>query len=169
MKSLKQTIESFRAKGRGKKAFWILLILAVVLVTASGFSKRNERGDRGHRGHQRQGKSVAELRETMTKHPKWLKRAGLTEEQISGIEAILEGVEPALVDLEIRAESIEYRISKALGAEVVDAAALAGLRRESSTAALEAFETGFDSMVAIAELLSAEQRAAALSHWQKKS
>jgi Spy/CpxP family protein refolding chaperone len=140
--------QKHRQQGRGRKAFWVILTLGVVLILiAAARSPRRERGE-SHHGFARHGELSAEgIEEFLAADGWWLEKAGIEEAQRQQIAALLEESLPRI---------------EALAAE-------RDLLFQGLTEVLElgnrAVGESFDLVLALAEVLTHEQRQELIQHW----
>jgi periplasmic protein CpxP/Spy len=87
-----------------------------------------------------------------------LSRVDATDDQRDQVDAILDDLAPALLAQKLDGEGLHEQLKTALTAEVVDAEALEGLRVDGLAHADETSALVLDSVVAIGQVLTPEQR-----------
>lgn len=147
-----------RARGRGRKAFWVLI--AATLAIALVFTRPGRHGDHGSGGDW----SVLDDRSIEAA----MSAIDATEEQRARLEPEIQRARIALQDLALAEQELHLQMLSALRSGEPNAAAISELRARAVALSESAIDTAFDSGLAIWSELEADQRAELLSRWQTR-
>jgi Spy/CpxP family protein refolding chaperone len=161
----KETIDRHRAQGRGRKAFWIL-VLGVVLVVGSVHVFGHGRGKPQYDRH---GFSTeASPEEFADRVDRLLNHLDATDAQRARITALLEGLAPELVELAARRDALRDQIVAALAAEELTISSIETLQQEVREQSAQLAERTIEIMFEIASELTLEQRTEIIERWERR-
>jgi Spy/CpxP family protein refolding chaperone len=163
-------IQTHREQGRGRRAFWALLIFAVAVVVTASARSSHRRHDAPRPGEHRSAEHTPErIEQLLAADSWWLKRADIEEEQRQQIAALLKGSLPELRVLTTERDEVIKDLIEALGEEELDTERIEELRRQAAEIATRALDESFDDMVGLGDILTPEQRRALVEHWRNRS
>jgi Spy/CpxP family protein refolding chaperone len=150
---LRESIDRHRSQGRGRKAFWIL-VLGVSLVAAVG-------SVRGF-GHERGGSQHAYRVDRLLDH------LDATDTQRARITALVDERAPELVELATRREALRGRIVEVLAAEELTVTNIETLQQEVREQSAQLAERTIEITFEIASELTPEQRTELIERWTRR-
>lgn len=159
------TLGQLRQKGRGRKVFWAIMALGAALVllgVTPGFSRHDEQRHSGSRH------SLEALREALSEDSIWLRHLDLSDEQRRKIGDILEDLGPSFDQFQSDKGELSNRFADLLLAESIDPSEVETTRAEARGIARRVVDETIDAAVAVAEVLTPEQRAELVAHWRQR-
>jgi len=139
-------------------------VAVAALAAGSGHERRSRRG--GHQGFDNW--SVTELEAELDKHSWMLDRYGVSEIQVVALIEELRATEPEIERLRAEKERLGNELASLIAADVIDPAGVEALRTEILALTQQAVALGFDTMVAVSDDLTAEQRRDLVEHWRSR-
>jgi Spy/CpxP family protein refolding chaperone len=164
MNILKDTdFETYRNRGRGRRAFWILIMLAIIVVvlsTTSGCLHSNQRGGTYFNDPERQ------LTEKQVDRA--LSYVEASDTQRVKIKAIIKESEPDLRNYREQNQVLHVKLVDALLTETLDPGELAKLRKEVVALTDDVLNESLALMIDISYQLTPDQRATLINKWQQR-
>ena len=137
--------------------------LAVVTVAAAA---GHQRGGRDGSRHGSGDWSIERIDSEMAKHAWVLERYGIDAAKQREILDGLRTLEPELDRLRAQREQLEVEIQTLLSSDMILAEEAIALRAEVVELAGQTVSLGFDTMIALADDLTVEQRRELVKHWE---
>lgn len=150
--------EEHRERGRGRKAFWIIIGSAVLIgIVVATWIPRH-----GHFGAYKAQPAVAEWNVESL-----LDAVGVTEEQRGELQPALERARTEARQIVASKRELRAGVLAALEAPELDSTEVARLRASAIQLSGSAVDTVFESTVDVWSALTPEQRAEVLRHWKR--
>lgn len=152
------TIAEHRARGRGRRLFWGLLLTAGALVVGIALS-----GCARHHRHP----SADEVLSRLDRGASWLSwKVGATDEQREQIQAILGELRPDEMRFHAEREALTNRVLAAIEAGHASPDELAQIRQAGVDLSNEAMSRSFETILKASEVLTPEQRKELVALWR---
>ena len=155
------TMAQHRVRGRGRRAFWGLLLIGGAVLLLSYLT-----GCAGHSGH-RGDHSPAAMLEKIDRGADWVLHKGdATQEQRARVHVVLDDLKPDLLKYHNEHRKLVGQFVHAIEAEPISQADLDQVRTAGLNLAEQAFNRSFDAMVKAAAVLTPEQRKELIASWK---
>jgi Spy/CpxP family protein refolding chaperone len=160
--SMENSIENQenRERGRGRKAFWIIIGAALLIGVVSVIWSPQ------HRQFSALGERSAALDWNVERV---LDAIDATEEQRLGLQPVLERARTEVQQITLAERELRVVIMAALEANEFDPAEVSRLRTRAIRLSESAIDAVVESTVEIWSALTPEQRADVLRHWKRRS
>lgn len=157
--------ETKRERGRGRKVFWIVVVVASLLAVV-----RYSNGSMWHHHHERHTvHSTSDVKERMVKKAdRALNEVNATSEQRARVNDIIDGLVPEIVGFQKEREELKIRILKALEREDMTPEDLEQVRALSVSLAKKAINRSFEAILAVSDVLTPDQRKELLKEWEPR-
>jgi Spy/CpxP family protein refolding chaperone len=157
--------ETKRERGRGRKVFWIVVVVAGLLTMVHyGLGSMRHHHHGRHTVH-----SPSDVKGRMVrKAERALKEVNATLEQRARINEIIDGLVPDIVGFQKEREELKIRIVKALERGDTSPDAFEQARASSVTLAEKAINRSFEAIVAVSAVLTPDQRRELLKEWDPR-
>ncbi len=156
-----------RTRGRGRRAFWLLLAVALVAVVWAGRVNARQHG-RFVLGGPSVGSSLVGTPLAFVAEALLTTHAGVTPAQAERLAGLIRAKAQLSEDLESRRRVLESRLEAALGAEALDPDELVTLQEDARRLAADAADEVLIALVQLHEQLTPEQRAALVGHRRRR-
>jgi len=162
----KERIDRHRARGRDRKAFWIL-VLGAALIAAVGLVHGfgNDRARPQHGGHFATAASPEQLADRVDQ---LLDHLDATDAQRGRITALVDELAPELVELAAQRDALSDQIVSALAAEELTATRTESLRKQVGEQSAQLAERTLEIAFDIATELTPEQRTELIERWERR-
>jgi Spy/CpxP family protein refolding chaperone len=157
--------ETKRERGRGRKVFWIVIVVAS-LLTVVHYSV----GSMLHHHHGKHAEqSPSDVKERMVKKAeRALQEVNATPEQRARVNEIIDGLVPDIVGFQKERGELKIRIVKTLEREDVPSEDLEQARALSVRLAEKAINRSFEAIVAVSAVLTPDQRRELMKAWEPR-
>ncbi len=157
--------ETKRERGRGRKVFWIVVVVASLLTVV-----RYSNGTMWHHHHERHTvRSASDVKERMVKKAdRALNEVNANSEQRARVNDIIDGLVPEIVGFQKEREELKIRILKALEREDMTPEDLEQVRALSVRLAEKAINRSFEAILAVSDVLTPDQRKELLKEWEQR-
>lgn len=155
------SISEHRLRGRGRRAFWVIVLIGVAVALASYLP-----GCTGHPRHQR-GFVMEDGPQRIHKGTGWaLTQVDATEEQRQEVATILQGLDPDVVRWQEERQALKARFIQALAAEQVNPNELATIKSAGVELADQALSRTVEVVLKVSDVLTPEQRQELVEKWR---
>jgi predicted transcriptional regulator len=157
--------ETKRERGRGRKVFWIVVVVASLLTVV-----RYSNGSMWHHHNERHTMhSTSDVKERMVKKAdRALNEVNATSEQRARVNDIIDGLVPEIVGFQKEREELKIRILKALEREDMTPEDLEQVQALSVSLAKKAINRSFEAILAVSDVLTPDQRKELLKEWEPR-
>lgn len=154
-----------RERGRGRKAFWIVVV-AAGLLTMIHYSVGSMRHH--HNGRHTVHSLPAVMERMVKKADRALTKVNATPEQRARVNEIIDGLVPDIIGLQKEREELKIRIVKTLERGDIPPDAFEQARVSSVNLADKAINRSIEAIIAISAVLTPDQRKELLKEWEPR-
>ena len=158
-----------RTRGRGRRIFWGVALVAGALLLSSTFLASHSRHQWGrhHGGINQAASSPEQMREKIGRGVHWaLWKVDATDAQQDQVNAILDELAPELYRLQNEQQALRTQFIHALEANSINPNEIGGLRTASLNLAEQAFDQSIDALLKVLEVLTPKQRNELIETWR---
>jgi Spy/CpxP family protein refolding chaperone len=152
----KERIARHRAQGRGRKAFWVL-VLTAALIAGVGLVKGF--------GHERSAASPEQIADRVDR---MLDHLDVTDAQRARITARVNELAPELVELAAQRDALRDQVVAALATEELTLSHAEALQKQVSEQSAQLAKRALEITFEIAAELTPEQRAEFIERWEQR-
>ena len=164
----KKQIEQHRQRGRGRKAFWILVTVGLAATLIAAARSHDRDGRPAHRAGHHDGAGVERIEQLLAGDGRWLEALGIDDEQRPQIAAVLRESAPRFEAIAAEGDELREELSRAFADPQTDEQRLEELRWQAAEIAVRAIDEGFDVAVELTSVLTPEQRQELARHWEER-
>jgi Spy/CpxP family protein refolding chaperone len=162
----KERIDRHRARGRGRRAFWVLVLGAALIAgigLVQGFG--HERAGSQHGRHFATAASPEQIADRVDQ---MLDHLDVTDIQRERITALVDELSPELVELSAQREALRDQIVAALAAKELTPIRTENLKKQVSEQSGQLAERTLEIAFEIASELTPEQRTELIERWERR-